>query len=109
MIFTTDVVKTEHNSYPNTSVKRPPVERECVPMMTNITSGHLLCFLVYGIVFPILGVIVKKGIHVREYRRAIENGQSTEAVNIGCTKRRQTKNTIYVGHYYAQTYTSVFI
>jgi hypothetical protein len=23
--------------------------------------------------------------------------------------RRQTKNTIYVGHYYAQTYTSVFI
>jgi hypothetical protein len=57
-------------------------------MMKNITSGHLLCFLVYGIVFPILGVIVKKGIHVREYRRAIENGQSRETGNIGYIRRR---------------------
>jgi hypothetical protein len=42
---------------------------------------------------------------------AIKNGQSRETGNLGCTKRRKTKqkhNTIYVGHHYryAQTNTN---
>jgi hypothetical protein len=35
------------------------------------------------------------------------NGQSRETGNIGYTRRRKTiKNTIYVGHHYAQTNTN---
>ena len=48
-------------------------------------------------------------INVREYRRAIKNGQSREIGNIGYTKRRKTKqkhNTICVGRNYTQTNTN---
>jgi len=44
-------------------------------------------------------------INVGEYRRGNKKGQSRDTGNIGCTRRRQTKqkhNTICVGHYYAQ-------
>jgi hypothetical protein len=40
---------------------------------------------------------------------AIKNGQSRENDNIGCTRRRKTKqkhNTICAGHHYAQTNTN---
>ena len=40
---------------------------------------------------------------------AITNGQSRETCNIGCTRRRKTKqkhNTICVGHHYTQTNTN---
>ena len=47
-------------------------------------------------------------INVREYRRAIKEGQSIATGNIGYTRRRKTKqnhNTIWVGQHYAQTNT----
>jgi hypothetical protein len=47
-------------------------------------------------------------INVREYRRGNKKGQSRD--NIGCTRRRQTKqkhNTICVGLYYAQADTHI--
>jgi hypothetical protein len=50
----------------------------------------------------------KQGINVREYQRAVKNGQSCETNNIGYTRRRQTKqkhNTLCVGHHYRQTNT----
>jgi len=48
----------------------------------------------------------KSYVNVREYRRAIKNGQSRENGNIGYTTRRKTKqrhNTICVGNHYTQT------
>ena len=46
---------------------------------------------------------------VREYQRAVKNGQSCETSNIGYTRGRQTKqkhNTICVGHHYRQANTN---
>ena len=48
-------------------------------------------------------------INVREYRRAITNGQSRGTGKIGYTRRRNTKqkhNKICVGHHYAHTNTN---
>ena len=45
-------------------------------------------------------------INVKEYRRGNQNGQSRGTCNLVYTRRRQTKqkrNTICVGHHYAQT------
>jgi len=47
-------------------------------------------------------------VNVREHRIGNQKGQFRETGNIGCTRRRKTKqkhNKICVGHHYTQTNT----
>ena len=85
-----------------------------------VETSETFSWRVFSAVFPcdtanislLPSTCVSFYINVREYRRAIKNGQSIEFGIIGHTRRRQTKqkhNTIFVGHHYAQTNTEVIL